>query len=382
VPVCVAFERGGKRAETCSLLDAQAGSIALDTATCPRWMMPNAGGRGYYRNTYTEEQVAALRDDAWSALTPTERGVVFFDVSDEVTLGKLPLQLALSFLPRLIAAGDRFSIDAALELPLGVRDLVPDTLRARYEAWLSLTFGAAAHKIGLSPKPGDSLDVEVVRGSLIHAVGDVGWDPELTAEAIKLAERWRELPPSIRGQVISLAAHASPAVFDRLLAEVTTEQDRARRDEIVNALAGTRDVKQQQAALALTLDPRLDIRDTQSILLPSNTEENRVAAQQFFKDHKDAILARIPSDGTTSGQSWLAEVFTSSCSPARRDEIVEYVTATFAKLPGGERPVRQAIERMDQCIARRKLLDPAIRSWLGAGAARSPAVGLPSKART
>jgi len=378
VPVCVVFERGGKRAETCSLLSAQTGSIALDTRSCPRWMMPNVDGRGYYRTAYTAEQVAVLRDVAWPELRPTERRAVFFDASNAATLGKLALPLALSFLPKLLAAGDRFSIGAALEIPLGVRELMPDDLRATYEAWLRSTFGPAARKVGLAPRPGDSLDVEAVRGNLLDAVANVGREPALTAEAVKLAAGWRDLPQAIRGQVISIAAHASPSVFDRLRKEVYTEQDRARRGEIVNALATTYEVKQQQAALALILDPKLDIRDTAFMLFGANAPANRLASQQFFKDNKDAILARIPSDATTGGPTWIAFVFTSSCSAARRDEIVDYVTATFAKLPGGERMVQQAIEGMDQCIARRKLVEPGIRSWLsgdrraGAAAPRRP----------
>jgi ERAP1-like protein len=365
--VCVAFERGGKRAETCSLLSAQAGSIALPTESCPRWMMPNVDGRGYYRTAYTAEQVAVLRDGAWPALRPTERRAVFFDTSNAATLGKLPLPLALSFLPKLLAVGDRFSIGAALELPLGVREFVPDDLRASYEAWLRSTFGPAAKKAGLAPRAGDSLDVESVRGNLVDAVANVGHEPALTAEAVKLAAAWRELPPAIRGQVLSIAAHASPAVFERLRNEVYAEQDRARRGEIVGALATTYDVKQQAAALALILDPKLDIRDTAFMLFGASASANRLTSQQFFKDHKDAILARIPSDGTTGGPAWVTYVFTSSCAAERRDEIVDYVTATFAKLPGGERTVQQAIEGMDQCIARRKLIEPGIRSWLSGG---------------
>ncbi len=364
VPVCVAFDRGGKRAETCALLDAATGSIALDAPSCPRWMMPNVDGRGYYRIAYTAEQVAMLRDAAWPELRPTERRAVFFDASSAATLGKLPLSLALSFLPKLLAVGDRFLIGAALELPLVARESVPDDLRASYEAWLRSTFGPAARKAGLAPRPGDSLDVESVRGNLIDAVANVGREPALTAEAVKLAAAWRDLPPATRGQVISIAAHASPAVFDRLRKEIYTEQDRARRGEIANALATTYDIKQQQAALALILDPKLDIRDTAFMLFGASTSANRMTAQQFFKDHKDAILARIPSDGTTGGPAWITYVFTSSCSAARRDEIVDYVTATFAKLPGGARTVEQAIEGMDQCIARRKLVEPGIRSWL------------------
>jgi hypothetical protein len=35
--------------------------------------------------------------------------------------------------------------------------------------------------------------------------------------------------------------------------------------------------------------------------------------------------------------------------------------------PGGARTVKQAIEEMDPCIARRTLVEPEICSWLGGG---------------
>ena len=367
VPVCVAFERDGKRAETCALLDAPTGAIALDTKTCPRWMMPNVDGRGYYRNAYTAAQASSLRDDAWNQLKPTERSVIAFDITNAATLGKLPFQLALSFVPKLVAAGDRFSIAAALTIPLSTRGFVPTELRPAYEAWLRRTFGPAAHKAGLTPKDTDSLDVESVRGDLLGAVANVAREPSLTAEAVKLADKWRDLPQSLRGMVIALAAHASPAVFDRLLKDVHSETDRTRRGEMVNALSGARDLKQQRAALALMLDPGLDIRDTQFMLFGAAEEANRATSRQFFKDNQEAIMKRIPSDGATGGNTWLTYVFTSNCAADQRDDIVAYVNKTFAPLPGGERIVRQGIEDMDQCIARRKLIEPEIRSWLGGG---------------
>lgn len=366
VPVCVAFERGGKRAETCSLLDATVGSIALDAPSCPRWVMPNLDGRGYYRVAYTAAQIGGLRDAAWPQLRPTERSALWFDVASAALLGKQPLALALSFQPRLLAAGDRFSIHAALQIPIDVRPLVPDELRPSYEALLRRAFGGAARKAGLVPRDGDGLDAEQARGRLIDAVGNVGRDPALLGGAVKLAERWRDLPPAIRGQVIALAAHASPPVFDRLLGEVYAEPDRQRRGEILEALATTLDVERQRTALALMFDPKLDIRDTQFMVFGANVEANRVVAQQFVKDHKDALLQRLPSDSATSSQAWLAGVFTASCAAERRDEIADYVTRTFAAMSGGARIVRQAIEAMDQCIARRRLIEPELRAWLTA----------------
>jgi alanyl aminopeptidase len=378
VPVCVAFDRGAEtsapgsrepRMETCTLLDAATGSIALDTRSCPRWVMPNVAGRGYYRNVYTAEQVVALRDQAWSALRPTEQSVAFFDVANAATHGTLPLSLALSFVPKLLATGDRVSIGAALDLPLGLHDLIPEALRASYEAWLRQTFGPAARKAGLAPSDTDSLDIEVVRSGLLDAVADLGRDPELVAAAVKLAEHWRTLPQAIRGRVLMIAAHARPQLFDRLLRELYTEDDRQRREEIVTALATTRDVAQQRAALGLLLDPKLDIRDTQGVLLAPRFEANRAVAQRYFQDHKDAILARLPSEGTTTGQAWVAALFTETCLAERRDEIAAYVTATFSRMQGGARVVEQDIEGMDQCIARRALIEPAIRDWLGGGGA-------------
>jgi cytosol alanyl aminopeptidase len=381
VPVCAVFDRAGQRAEACTLLDAATGSLALDTPSCPRWVMANVDGRGYYRIAYTAPQVTALRDAAWPQLRPSERRAVAFDVTEAAHTGRLPLALGLSFVPRLLAAGDRSSIGAALALPIGVRDDVPDELRPAYEAWLRRTFGPAARKAGLLPTARDSLDVEVARTQLINAGADLGRDPELTAQAVQLAAGWRDLPPAVRGAVVTVAAHASSTVFDRLRAEIYTEPDRERRAEIAYALASTLDVHQQRDALALLLDPKLDVRDVQFMLLGASSEANRVVAQQFFAANQEAILRRLPSESATGGATWLAYVFTSSCSAQRRDELVDYVTSTFRKLAGGPRVVAQAIEAMDHCIARRAALEPELRRWLDARRLAGPAAPATRAAR-
>ena len=70
LPVCIAYDSGGKRAETCTQLDGATSTISL--ATCPRWVMPNVDGRGYYRTQLTPAQATALRDEEW----PTSAVVV------------------------------------------------------------------------------------------------------------------------------------------------------------------------------------------------------------------------------------------------------------------------------------------------------------------
>ena len=52
------------------------------------------------------------------------------------------------------------------------------------------------------------------------------------------------------------------------------------------------------------------LRDTQYLLVSGDREPQHVVAQQFFKDHQQEIVARIPTGGALGGGAWLAHVFT------------------------------------------------------------------------
>ena len=362
VPVCVAYDKAGKRAEACTLLDAPTGSIAL--ASCPRWVMPNVDARGYYVAKLTAAQVAALRDEAWPLLSWTERRLVAETVTTAASRGTLPLVLALSFVPKMLAGGDRFTISDALS-PLAFDRWVADDQRPKYEAWVRTTYGLAAAKLGFDPKPTDDLDAEETREALVSATAWDGRDPDLVKRAVELAGHWRDLPASIRKTVLGIAVDASPDIGAQVTRELAHEPDRAKRSEMISALANVRDPKRYQAALALMLDPKIDFRETMWMLYGGDTDATRAVAQAFYRAHEAELLRRMPKDETAGEVAGVAEIFTATCDPARRDDIAEYVTHHFGSLPGGERIVKQAIEGMDQCIASRKLVEPAVRGWLG-----------------
>ncbi|HUJ59368.1 MAG TPA: M1 family metallopeptidase [Kofleriaceae bacterium] len=378
VPVCMAYERAGKRAEQCALLDKATDEVALDSKSCPRWVMPDAGGTGYYRTAPTVEQVKALRDEAWPQLTWIERRAVFFDVSESARVRRrgrradvvtapttrLPLPLALSFVPKLMA-GDRFAVGEAIALPLGLDRFVPDELRGKYEAWLRALFSPGADKLGALPKESDDADAERMRVELFGVAAWTGRDPALVAQAVELAARWRDLPPAMRGSILETAVDASPELFDRVLADVKAEPDRVRRGEMIGALGAVRDPAELARALPLLLDRSFDLRESLRILLGTSTEATREVAEKFFRNNEQAIMERVPHDEVTAGVAGLVDLFTSACDPKRRDEVADYVTAHFARFPGGDRVVKQEIEAMDQCIASRAVLEPELRGWLG-----------------
>ena len=367
LPICVAYERGGARGEACTVLERATGALQLPAGggACPRWVMPNAAGRGYYRNAYSAAQIATLRDEAWPALSWAERRAIFFDVAEAARRGRAPLAVALSLVPRLLAGNDRFTVGPALGLATQLESIVPPRLRDKYELYLRQTFGPGAEQAGFLGKDSDSLDVEETREDLLRTVGWFGRDPKLVAEAARLVERgWRDLPPSIRAVALELAADARPDLFERLLREVRTEPDRRRREELYFALAGVRDPRRQLQALGLVIDPKVDIRETLWMLFAARSQAAFAVAQQFFRDHAAALIARAPSSETTSPLAQLSALFTATCRADQRDAVIDYVKRMFEPLPGGPRVVRQNIEAMDHCIASRALLEPEVTAWL------------------
>jgi alanyl aminopeptidase len=375
LPVCVAYDQAGKRAEACTMLDGEAGAITLPTKACPRWMMPNVNGRGYYRATYTAAQVGALRDVAWPQLSWAERRALFFDVGHAATSGTLPLPLALSLIPKLLTGNDRFTVPAAIGFVTRLSGMVPEELRPKYEAWMRRTFGPRAAQAGLVPRATDTLDLDATREALIDAVGWHGRDPKLVSAAVKLAERWRELPEAVRGEVLRIAVDARPELFDRAMKEVVTEPDRTRRGELLQALAGVRDARRQAVALGLVLDARIDPRESLGLLFGGRDVRGRgddqevgasnlALSQAFFREHEAHIMKSLPKDGTARPVARISSLFTETCRADQRAAIVDYVTRKFGSLAGGARIVAQGLEQMDQCIARRALLEPEVRAWL------------------
>ncbi|HEY5947435.1 MAG TPA: M1 family aminopeptidase, partial [Kofleriaceae bacterium] len=378
MPVCVTYERDGKRADTCALVTKPSETIALDTKRCPRWLMPTANGGGYYRARYTAPQVIKLRDEAWPLLTWTERRALYFDVVSatryrprglrkpvpKTPSGKLPLTLVLSIVPKLLAGGDRFTVGDALVVPTGMDRFVADDQRVKYEAWLRATFGPGAAKLGLIPQDSDDIDAEINRVELIRAVAWYGRDPDLIKQCVDLATNWRDVPVSMRALVLAIAADANPDLHAKLLRDIKTETDRQRREEMFSALASVRDTKRVEAALELLLDPQVDIRESSWMLLGTSSEATRKVAERFVRVHKDKLLDRLPKDAVTGMVGLMSTLFAGSCDASLRDETRTYAMASFAKLVGGERVINQSFEAMDQCIASRKLLEPELRAFL------------------
>ncbi|HTL35266.1 MAG TPA: M1 family aminopeptidase [Kofleriaceae bacterium] len=393
VPVCVAFDKAGKRGDACTLMTAETASLELDTKSCPRWVLGNANGRGMYRMRYTLAQATALRDEAWQQLTWTERRALFAAVETGMegvprpmkssvatkAPAKLPLALALSFVPRMLAGGDRFTIGDATELAGSFDWYVADEQRAKYEGWIRTTFGAGAAKVGLVPKTDEDLDDERVRGHLLSLVGWTGRDPDVVKQASDLAGTWHDMPAAVRGLVLELATDASPDLHAKLIRDIKTETSRVHRSEMLGALGSVRDAKRYEAALQLTLDPKLDFRETSRLLVEYSNEAMRQVSERFIRANTETLLAKMPKESATGEGGLFIEAMTASCDESKRADAETFLRGTIGKLPGGKREIDQGMEEFDHCIAYRKTIGPELKAWLSGVKLPNPSPAKPAK---
>ncbi|HSS01643.1 MAG TPA: M1 family aminopeptidase [Kofleriaceae bacterium] len=361
IPVCVAYDRGGARAETCTELTTPTAAITLDTQSCPAWVFANAGGRGYYRTSLPTATIAGLRDHGWKQLTAAERMVAFQDVAALARIGEVELGVELSFVPRLMAENHRFAVSAAVGAAIQARTYIDPAKRPLVDAWIRRTFGTAARALSWRPRSSDDLDAEEERAALVPLVAQAG-DPALRAAAVELAADWRALSLVNRRGLLAVAADADRRTFDRMLAAVPTEKDPALQVDLLRALAEVTDAAKLRAVLPLVWDRRLDRYDVNRLVSAGATPALRRVAMAYFREHLTELLERYPDTG--DGQpGYFAAAFLTDCDAEHRADNLAFVQQTFGGFVGAERVITTSLEALDSCIALRALLAPRYEAW-------------------
>jgi alanyl aminopeptidase len=363
VPICVAVPDGKGRKTHCTLLTEATGELPLGK-TCPAWVAPNVDGAGYYLASLAPEPLAALLERGWSRLSRIERVALLGDLEMMVDGGKSDVGTLLALLPRLGASRDAFLIDVAVARLEKLARLVAPEQREAFARLVRDTLGPAGKRIGWSARRREKVAEAKLRGDLMPLLAVEGQDPAARDRAAALARDWladhRKIPDSLWVAVLESAVRTSPKeTVPALLARLPEEQDRIAQRAIYQALAHVPDEALQRKVLELTLaaDP---IPPEMVHLLASYPSEleRQVTLFDFVREHADELLRRLPED-------YQRALVTNVCDAGRRDQVASFLESKLEPLPEiGSLAVKQKIEAMDQCIARRAAQAPALAKFL------------------
>jgi alanyl aminopeptidase len=365
LPACARV--AGRDAPACTVLSAETSEIQLGAGACPEWFYANAGAAGYYRTLLGAAEARRVLEGPH--LTAAERVAIAGDLGALIASGDVAADDALRLVPLLASDANRHVVGASADAVWVLEPLVPDALMPRFRRVVRELYGERARSLGWSARPGDSEDVRLLRRSVLGMAAGVGQDPQLEREAVDLAGRWLKDPAGLDPDLVetalaTAAGAADRGLFERLKAAALTTRERERRERLLWALGKVRDPELVPDALTLTLDERLDPRESISVLWAlGSSRATRRAAFDFVKANYDALVARLPQ-GENSPAPYFPWVGANLCAADTRGEIEGFFGKRNASLLGGARVLAQVLESVDQCVALKRSQEGSLAAYL------------------
>ena len=363
VPVCVRYGDRATWRQSCTLLAEKSATLELK-GTCPKVIMANAGGRGYYVASYPDDlltRLAANRD----VLSPPEYAGLLYDMRALVRAGSLTGAQALQWVRAAGNSRDRHVVEADIELARFVRDtLLGEAERSSFSAFVRQVFGERARRLGFAPRHGESDDDQLLRRSLVRFVAPE--DPKLAAEARRLALSWirdrTAVDAGMVDSVLLIAAQTGDAtLFDAMLSEAKATSDSLDRRNLMFALVSFTDPALARRGMGILLDPAFDIRESGTALAYSRRSiPPRRETHDFIAANFEEMAKRVARD-TPGGWPEYAAVL---CSEKDRADVEAFWRDRIAKYAGGERNLRQALEQIELCARLRAKQEPAVAAFL------------------
>jgi alanyl aminopeptidase len=364
LPVCVRLQDREER--TCTVLAAQTEEIPLPGSACPASLTANAGATGYYRTLLRAEE--ARRALETRGLTTAERVALVGDLDALVAAGDVAAGDALALVPLLAGDPDRQVVRASVDLVGALERLVPEAQLARFQALVRQAYGPRARALGWSLRPGDSEDVRLLRRSLLEVASGPGQDPELAQQAVALVGRWLDDPSVLDPELVVTALGAASAtgdrqIIERLKQELLRTTDRERRERLLSGIGAVREPSLARDLLPLTLDDRIDPRESVLLLFRLAHRETRRVTFDFLKANYDALMSRSPQ-GELSAVLYLPWVGAGFCAEDTHAELEGFFGTRFETVMGGPRVLAQVLESVDQCVARKRAQQPSLAAYL------------------
>ena len=363
VPVCIAYDNGGKRATECTTLEGKTGTVKLKSKSCPAWFLGNADESGYYYTRYDAPVLMKLVENR-ANLTLAEQAGLFGELDNVMRAGRLPVSEGLKLAVQLKDEPKRQIAESAVQFA-GVRiAFLPEKLRTKYEQYVRENFGARARKLGWLHKDGEGEDDRLLRPVLTAFVAKDGEDPELIASAKELANNWldtrQSLPADTFYPIFNAAArNGDVALYEKILKVARSEKDEFFLQALIGALGSFRSKELVERNLKLFLDGSFDVRLSTSLIFGAQgSPEIARLPLEFVKANYDAVVAALPTAAGSDYAAYLPQTAGFACSSGEAQEVQEFFGPKVAKLNGGPRNLSQLLESIKLCEVRKKVQQP------------------------
>ncbi|HEX7421001.1 MAG TPA: ERAP1-like C-terminal domain-containing protein, partial [Thermoanaerobaculia bacterium] len=299
----------------------------------------------------TAEQISLLGDD-WSLVRAGQKSVGDY----------------LNGVETLLARHDPLVIASVIQ-PIGtIGDyLTTDSDRDAYRVWVRRLFTPIATEVGWSHVASESADTTEIRADVLTTLAETAEDPDVRARARELAPRvlsgTADVDPQLAREILVIAATTGDAaLYDRLQSRLAEAKSPDEKRLYRTPLTHFSDPSLIRRSLDWAMSSQLRSQDRFGFLagLLANNDARQVA-WPYVKEHWDDIVKNVPPFTART----LAFAMSRVCTPAERDDVKAFFAAHA--VAGGERTMRQTIERINTCIAFHEQEAPKLAAFLSGG---------------
>ena len=353
IPLCLSAGYGETVVKQCKMMRGAWETISMPREGCPDWVMPNAGGTGYYRFTQSpdgwEALIGQLSDlPAAEALVTIDSAIAAHEAGGlAISMLRTALEAgALHADPRVIGAALKAQDDLIARLPTG-----PERETAKRE--MQTLFDGVRTRIADDPHMGDLLNqmdmfeaitlenaerrmallrqLDVYLGDRAAGAGSeaLSSDLYLAALTVSMAER-------------------GDAGFDRVLRARTEIDDPVFEQAVAAALGSVTSAPLMTRVHELILSGELGPRETYTLAqMQMMQEEARVPMWQFLQNNFPVFLESIPAQWRRRTPRLAA----SFCDAERLKQLDALFETYGARAAGYERALNETREMVQLCSA-------------------------------
>ncbi|MEO0449278.1 MAG: M1 family metallopeptidase [Pseudomonadota bacterium] len=361
IPLCWRSQSSTGRMRACSLKAQKETRMVIapidDDSSELEWLLPNAGGTGYYRFSLPFEMWQDLGRN-FDALSDAEQLVTLDSVGAEFAAGRIGVDTVWRFIDEAVRDDERRVVQAAMReagrfsqrvagdevASDGFRASVIDVFRWRYEA--------------LDQVGGDDPEQEILKSSLERFLIQTGEDLTLrqgladaAAAFIGLegvqSDRTLNTDEYLSALAIGMQVHGE-AFLDQLLDARLTFDDPVFEQGVAYAIGQNRDPALVDRILALALSGDLGSRESLTIVQGQmNQSATRDQTWAWVQANFPAYLEVIPRQRKRASPALGASL----CSEPERDALVALFDQYGDLAEGHERSLKQTVERIELCAA-------------------------------
>ena len=357
VPFAVRLSSAGEDRIIRQMLTEKTTEIAV-TNGCPDWIIPNAGGTGYWRFSLSEAGWQSLLS-AYDSLSAGEQLVFADSATAAFAAGEMPATVLLEALSAN-ANGDWGAASDPLGNLQAYMDAVPDQAgKDAMRDFVMAAYGARYDDLSSRPASALSQGETLLKNSLHSSLLDLG---RIDEDRIRLAVAAAAyvgvdgapdpaaLNPSDVASAIAVAAEdaSDSRFYAAALAFAKASDNQRERRSILSNLAANVSQTDMLDLMKTVQTDAFKGQEAWSVALAALRNRNaQDAAWSQFKTDFDAITERTPQ----VRKAQTVSAISSFCDTAAIDEAIAFFEAKANAMPGLERRLAQSAETARLCAA-------------------------------